>query len=270
MSKQNKSIDRQEDFAKQNFSGLEEAVEQMDLKAEQIHKLRVEARELSKKDDPSWETVREEADQLTDTLSIDIMMIKIKLNNTLGHALNARSVKMIKKLLKFMDKNSIGNEIVENSLIKVASNKHSNGTLLDMATLVAIKNDDLNFLKYIEDFSKRNDTRNEYETRFSELKGTSYEYREMRNMNNLRLSGGYKDSNRFDALLVGSKDIYMYLTNNKGISKDELEIYLTNNSWSIKDDDITGILTCDVNFITLITEVMPELLPQDILDIFFI
>ena len=261
-----RTIDRQEKFAEDNYAGLEDAAESLLSKLDTIKEMWDRVSKLKKENTKAeWEEAYKEAKDFSSSLDITMSIIGIKLSNTVGHALNARSTKMIKKVIKFLDKYSLNDNLIHDGLMRIASKRNARGDILDMALIVAAKHDDLAFAKYIMKFAEKNKKRKN----IFDIGTVSHDV--YRNGNMQSMTKIYKKERiAFEALINGSKRVYNFITDNKGLSHDYIMQYVTSKYFSsrLTKEEVGNVLTIHPDMINDILEYMPENVPDDLKDIF--
>jgi len=257
--------DRQEEFAKENYHGLEETGDIVLEKVETLKELWQEYIKTKSLDD---EELSEEAykrlHKYGESMEMDITIISLKLSNVVGHALNANSTKMIKKVINFMDIYGLNSSIIHNSLIKVASARNTSGDIITMAITVAAKYDDITFVKYVQDFVERNkDRENIYD-----IPGVPYSLKDAGNMSYLdRIQ--QKETLAFEALINNSPNIYKYITDGKGLKPEYIQRYINGEYYRrLSKKEVANVIRVVPDLIKDIIEHMPENVPEFIKEIF--
>lgn len=266
--KNQERIDRQEKFAAENFVGLEDIGERIKDTIQYANdQWKAIQKGKSATDKDYQNEYRELENEIESRLSIDMVVLSVKMSNVVGHALNANSTKIVKQLIEFMDKYGIGQKPIHTNLMQIASSRKKSGELPDMALMVAAKTDDVEFAKYVFDFVERNNNRkNIFEDTIGFYDFKQYGY--MQDMSKIR----QKEDIAFEALVHGSKKMYDFLTDGKGLSPEYITKYIIkDSSWyvtKLSKKEVANVLTLEPQYVEDILEHMPENLPQTILDIF--
>ena len=220
-------------------------------------------------DDEYYDEFHEFDDTLKSELSTLITVLTIKLSTAFGHATSANSTKPLRMLVDFMDKYGIGSNIIHKNISGISRSKRlNNAYLMDLFAMVAIKTDDIEFIKYLESFGAKNkDRKNIYK----------FLSPEMRTIGDMDIFGmiSFSDKNRimFESLINGSKQIYAYFTQNGGLTPSYILRYIVkddNGYRKLDKREVSNVLESYPELFKDIFENMPENLPQNIIDIFFL
>ncbi len=280
MAKTKRFIDNQERYAKDNYSGLEGLGQQLldqtqmlkDFGDEAIkvkNKARAAQKDKSEDEDAlydKWENTYNELKEMGKDMNTTLIVIGLKLSNVTGHALNAHSTKMIKKVIEFLDTYSLNDKFIHSGLLKVASGRTTDGDILDMALVVAAKHDDVAFAKYIIKFAEKNKKR---ENIYDHM-GVPYDLVDAGNMNSI--SSIYKRERiAFEALISNAPKVYDFITDNKGLSDDMVLNYIDDRNKYISKltkQEAANVIQIKPNLIDDIIEFMPDNVPDDVKEMF--
>lgn len=271
--KNKEKVDNQEKFAIENLSGVDNIAKKilslLKDKNEFIDNLKIKREKGVISDDEYYDEFHEFDDTLKSELSTLITVLTIKLSTAFGHATSANSTKPLRMLVDFMDKYGIGSNIIHKNISGISRSKRlNNAYLMDLFAMVAIKTDDIEFIKYLESFGAKNkDRKNIYK----------YLSPEMRTIGDMDIFGmiSFSDKNRimFESLINGSKQIYAYFTQNGGLTTSYILRYIVkddNGYRKLDKREVSNVLESYPELFKDIFENMPENLPQNIIDIFFL
>lgn len=264
-------IHNQEKFARENFAGLDNIGKEITTIVKNARKQLSEIKKKKEKDATPKEEYYEQfwsiREETTKSLEILFTVLSVKLSSSLGHALNGRSTKTLKDIIKFMDKYGISDKIFVNDMSRIANTRHiSNSSIIDLCAIRAAQIDDLDFIKTLEAFAEKNKTR---ENIFEDvLRSTSTDYGNMNNYNMTKIA----DKNRiaFEALVNGSENVYNYFGGSKTLSKDYILRFVVKSDWlkRLTRVEVANVLKLEPDLFDDILKHMPENLPQEIIDIF--
>lgn len=271
--KNKEKVDNQEKFAIENLSGVDNIAKKilslLKDKNEFIDDLKIKREKGVISDDEYYDGFHEFDDTLKSELSTLITVLTIKLSTAFGHATSANSTKPLRMLVDFMDKYGIGSNIIHKNISGISrSRRLNNAYLMDLFAMVAIKTDDIEFIKYLESFGAKNkDRKNIYK----------FLSPEMRTIGDMDIFGmiSFSDKNRimFESLINGSKQIYAYFTQNGGLTPSYILRYIVkddNGYRKLDKREVSNVLELYPELFKDIFENMPENLPQNIIDIFFL
>lgn len=271
--KNKEKVDNQEKFAIENLSGIDNIAKKLlsllKDKNEFIDNLKIKREKGVISDDEYYDEFHEFDDTLKSELSTLITVLTIKLSTAFGHATSANSTKPLRMLVDFMDKYGIGSNIIHKNISGISRSKRlNNAYLMDLFAMVAIKTDDIEFIKYLESFGAKNkDRKNIYK----------FLSPEMRTIGDMDIFGmiSFSDKNRimFESLINGSKQIYAYFTQNGGLTTSYILRYIVkddNGYRKLDKREVSNVLELYPELFKDIFENMPENLPQNIIDIFFL
>ena len=264
-----KTIDRQEHFAEENYAGLEDAANALLDKIEVLDEMwnkSIKRKDIKDTDDQDkWDETYDRMMIFGETMTMEMVVIGLKLSNTVGHALNAQSTKMIKKVLMFMDKYSLNDKLIHDGLMRIASKRNMSGNIIDMALVVAAHNDDIEFAKFIYDFATRNkDRKNIYDA-----PGVPYEVQNYGNMSRIdRIDKPQRIA--FEALISNAPKVYNLITDGKGLKEDYIIQYIKGDYWSsrLTAKEVTKVIALEPKMFAAILEYMPENVPLEIQEMF--
>jgi hypothetical protein len=271
--KNKEKVDNQEKFAIENLSGVDNIAKKilslLKDKNEFIDDLKIKREKGVISDDEYYDGFHEFDDTLKSELSTLITVLTIKLSTAFGHATSANSTKPLRMLVDFMDEYGIGSNIIHKNISGISrSRRLNNAYLMDLFAMVAIKTDDIEFIKYLESFGAKNkDRKNIYK----------FLSPEMRTIGDMDIFGmiSFSDKNRimFESLINGSKQIYAYFTQNGGLTPSYILRYIVkddNGYRKLDKREVSNVLELYPELFKDIFENMPENLPQNIIDIFFL
>jgi hypothetical protein len=269
--KNKEKVDNQEKFAIENFSGVDNIAKKLlsllKDKNEFIDNLKIKREKGVISDDEYYDEFHEFDDTLKSELSTLITVLTIKLSTVFGHATSANSTKPLRMLVDFMDKYGIGSNIIHKNISGISKSRRLNNTyLMDLFAMVAIKTDDIEFIKHLESFGAKNkDRKNIYK----------YLSPEMRTIGDMDIFGmiSFSDKNRimFESLINGSKKIYEYFAQTGGLTPSYILRYIVkddNGYRKLDKREVSNLLSLYPELFKDIFENMPENLPQVIIDIF--
>jgi hypothetical protein len=275
-----KKISSQEKHARDNFSGVENIGDEIskilsnyqsyDDKFEKIKKsleTKYGASNVSDKDilPELMAYCRDEEKKL----NILFASLNIKLQSAVSHAISGGETKTLKDIIQFMDKYGINDKCFGNNL----RNLHKSGNIRDngflhLVCIIAAKHNDLDFIKEIFNFSEKNKNRENL------FRNMGYEYSQYGEMNTSSLTRlGDVQRIALEALTNGSKDVYDYITSGEGINKDYILQFIDGKDvWidKINSTQVKNVIKLEPTLIKLILTYIPETLPENIRNIFFI
>lgn len=265
---ENKKIHSQEKFARQNFSGIKEIGKEIKKYVKDYKKFR---KELSKKRNSGEITKEQYFDAIYNTnsehLKILFDVLKIKMTNTVGHALNGRSTKTLKDIVDFMDEYGVGDRLIYNAVSRIAKTRRVyDDDFITLSAIVAAQAGDLDFIKRLEEFGKKNKSRENSYSGIHFL--SSIEYTDMSRMTSIRNTKRVA----LEALVNGHKDIYGYMTDNEGLDREYILKYIEKGSnWygeNFTKKEINNVIQLEPDVFDDVVKNMPENLPDYLEDIF--
>ena len=261
--KHQERIDRQEKFAEENYAGLDDLGDSMLAKLETIKSMWNDY--VTEKDKDKQDDLYNDVIKFGENFNMDNIILSVKLSNTVGHALNAGSTKMIRKVMTFMDTYGINAKPIHEGLMKIASKRSMNGDLIEMALVVAAKYNDLDFTKYIYDFIGKNKNRkNIYDE-----PGIPNDVEEIGMMDRLSRVRNLERV-AFEALINGSDNVYKYITDGQGLKEDYVIKFIQGGNYTLllSEEEVQNVIQVEPKFVEAILEHMPENLPKSVSDIF--
>lgn len=263
--KSKKTIDRQEQFAQDNYDGIQDMVKELHQLIKQDDK---NFKEYVKLDNAGRDTSEIKAVIQDNTSQIETILtvLSIKLTNTVGHALTAKSTKMIKKVVKFMDKYSISDKPIHSSIIRTVSNRFGNGGLYEMALIAASINGDFDFVKEIFEMAEKNKTRKNI---LEDVHGLDYTFSGYGNMSSMSRIDSI-DRIAFEAMVSGHKEIYEFLNSKQELKVSTIENFITPDfgRTTLSDTEVMNLVEIRPEFLDYILENAEELLPETVKSVF--
>jgi len=257
------SEERQEKFAAENYDGLDDVGDSMLEKLETVKKYwNIYVSEKNRESEKAKKAYSQ-MEEVGKTLEMDYTILNIKLSNVVGHALNSSSTKMIRKVIKFLDKYSLNDKMIHYGLMKIASARTSDGSLIEMAMTVAAKKDDVKFASELISFIEKNKGREN----IWEFPGIPWDLRNAGDMDNFTRTIS-KERIALDALVSGSQRMYRFLVGSEGLNKETIVNYIKQpyNSFTIKEAG--NVIALEPWTVEKFLEYAPDRVPSEISDIF--
>lgn len=262
------SRNRQEKYAQENFTGVTQIGDELLDAAKEVQRMWKEAEKL-KKDKDKYHDELKNIREYADSFGTLFTVLSIKLTTSFSHALNGKSTKTLKDIIRFMDKYGIGDSIFTNNMRQIVQSRSVNtDNILELAAIIAAQVDDIDFIKELESFAEKNKGRkNKYEGfTYSLSSYGDFNY----NMKNMRST----DRIAFEALVCGSKRVYDYYAGEFGLAVDYIIKYIKNKDGFWKRERLTkkevlNVIQLEPKFMDEIVEYMPENMPENVVDIFF-
>jgi len=257
------SEERQEKFAEENYAGLDETGQAMLDKLEIIKEYwNIYASEKNRESEKAEKAYRQ-MEEVGKTLENDYTILSIKLSNVVGHALNSSSTKMIRKVIKFLDKHSLNDKMIHYGLMKIASARTSDGSLMEMAMTVAARKDDVKFASELMSFIEKNKGREN----IWEFPGIPWDLRNAGDMVNFTRTIS-KERIALDALVSGSKHMYQFLVGSEGLNKDTIVNYIKQPYSAFTIKEARNVIALEPWTVEKFLEYAPDRVPPEVSDIF--
>lgn len=263
-------IHSQEKFARENFAGLNEIGAEIKNLADSEIEFRDELRQQRKSKKITSDEYHNQLDKFKANfdkrLETLVAVVSIKLSSSVGHALNGKSTKTLKDIVKFMDTYGIGDRVIHREMNRIAQTRHiSDNNFLDLAAIVAAQINDIDFIKELEAFGKKNKNR---ENIFQNSFHFNYD-----NLSDMRYMTHIRDKHRIalEALVNGSEVVYKHFVGKEGLHDEYVMHFIKNkSSWvkSLTKDEVANVISIEPKFFEPILDNMPENLPDHIVDIF--
>lgn len=261
-------IHRQEKFARENFTGLKQMGKELFDAIKTIKSMIVDAEKVKKQNPDSYYDEIQKMKKYSEQLSNLFLVLSIKLTTSFGHALNGKSTKTLKDIIRFLDKYGLGDKLFYNNMRSIVQSRsiHSDN-ILTLSSLIAAQLDDIDFIKELEAFAEKNKSRKNIYEDFDYTVSTYGDF----GFSMQRIDE--KNRIAFEALINGSEKVYRYLSGNDGLSPDYILKYITNKDgfWKrerLNSDESANLIKLEPKFIEDIITHMPENLPQYLIDIF--
>lgn len=268
-------ISRQEEFARENFNGLNELGQEVveaingfydfDKQREIIEKRFIRDKGLGNFTETDIsEELKSNYDEAVRALEYLFPVIVIKMSSSIAHAVNGRSTKTLKDLLRFMDKFSISADKCVRDLRTLATTRRTSDTsFIHLAALIAAQVDDIDFLKEIEKFSEKN----KYRKNIYRIFNIST-YGEMGS--SIMCDFGDKRRIALEALVNGSKDVYKHITDGKGIDADYISKFIVADGYfdKLTPKEVEEVVILEPTLLDILMQHMPDNVPKG-LDFFY-
>lgn len=274
VKKEEEKIHSQEKYARENFAGMDglgKEILRVTKEAKKNLKDYIESRKNEEKNEDYYNAYHEIKQEASKKLDILFTVLSIKMSTSMGHAVNGNSTKTLKDIIRFMDKYSIGDKLFKGDMARLASRRHiSSSDFVTVCAIVAAKADDLEFIKELELFAKKNEGRENIYIDIVSNGNISFGEMSGYGMTAIRDIGRVT----FEALVNGSEKVYEYYVTTGALKPEYIKRHIakSNNSWENSDRltkaEVVNVLKLEPGLITDIIEHMPEKLPQEITDIF--
>jgi hypothetical protein len=262
---QKKRVDRQEKYAKENYAGVEEMGDQL-LELIEYHDELFKKYVKLHREEAETDEIESDLDEVVSQMETLLTVLSIKLTNSTGHALNAKSTKYIKKIISFMDKLGISDKPIHSGIIRVVSKRIGNGGLYEMALVVAALNNDLEFAKEIFRLAEKNKNRKNI---FEDIYRMDYSFRSYGDFS--QMSKIYNiERIAFEALVSGHKDVYEFLNSKAELQPKFIEQFINPQYGrsGLLEEEAMNLVNIKPEFLEFILEKAEYLLPQSVKDMF--